>query len=68
MTQATLLVIQGADQGTRLKLTDQDVGIGRGVWNEFRVLDTEVSRDHALIQFRELSRQAAGHFSYQQQA
>lgn len=53
VTQATLLVIQGADQGTRLKLTDQDVGIGRGVWNEFRVLDTEVSRDHALIQFRE---------------
>ncbi|VAX39088.1 sensor protein atoS [hydrothermal vent metagenome] len=53
MTQATLLVIQGTDQGTRFELTHKDVGIGRGVWNEFRILDTEVSRDHALIQYRD---------------
>ena len=49
--KSTLLVIQGVDQGTRLELDDQEVGIGRGVWNEFRILDTEVSRNHAIIQF-----------------
>ncbi len=50
MSKATLLVIQGADQGTRLELSDQGIGIGRAVWNELRILDTEVSRDHALIE------------------
>jgi two-component system, NtrC family, sensor kinase len=44
---ATLLVIQGVDQGSRFDIGDAPVGIGRGVKNEFRILDTEVSRQHA---------------------
>jgi len=46
---ATLLVIQGVDQGSRFEVGDAPVGIGRGVKNEIRILDTEVSRQHAQI-------------------
>ncbi|MCC7419078.1 MAG: FHA domain-containing protein [Planctomycetaceae bacterium] len=58
VAQATLLVIQGVDQGSRFELGPDPatgvpgppaVSVGRGVRNEIRVLDTEVSRQHALI-------------------
>ena len=49
LAQATLLVIQGIEQGTRFELGDEAVGIGRGVHNAVRIHDTEVSRKHASI-------------------
>lgn len=58
VAQATLLVIQGVDQGSRFELGPDPatglpgppaVSVGRGVRNEIRVLDTEVSRQHAVI-------------------
>ena len=49
MSQATLLVIQGVDQGARFELEDAEVGLGRGVQNAVRIHDTEVSRAHAQI-------------------
>jgi signal transduction histidine kinase len=49
VSRATLLVIQGQDQGARFQVGDDPVGIGRGVRNEIRLLDTEVSRQHAQI-------------------
>lgn len=51
LTQATLLVIQGIEQGTRFEIDDSNVGIGRGVHNAIRLHDTEVSRTHASIVF-----------------
>ena len=52
MTGATLLVIQGADQGSRYELEESaPISLGRGARNEVRILDTEVSRQHARIQF-----------------
>jgi two-component system, NtrC family, sensor kinase len=51
VTKANLLVIQGVDQGTRFELDTRDVGIGRGVRNAVRILDTEVSRMHATIEW-----------------
>lgn len=53
MTKATLLVIQGVDQGTRYDIDSNMVGIGRGARNEIRILDTEVSRMHANITSRD---------------
>lgn len=50
MTAASILVIQGVDQGTQYQLGSERIGIGRGVRNEIRILDTEVSRQHAAIQ------------------
>ena len=52
VTKATLLVIQGVDLGTRFKLGTEPAGVGRGVRNEIRILDTEASRQHALISFK----------------
>lgn len=49
MSRATLLVIQGQDQGARFQVGDEPIGIGRGVRNEIRLLDTEVSRQHAQV-------------------
>jgi two-component system, NtrC family, sensor kinase len=49
MSRATLLVIQGQDQGARFQVGEDPIGIGRGVRNEVRLLDTEVSRQHAEI-------------------
>lgn len=49
--RATLLVIQGVDQGNRFLIGPEPAGIGRGVRNEIRILDTEVSRQHAVIEF-----------------
>src|SRR5260370_42365628 len=49
VSQATLLVIQGVDQGARFEIDDSEVGLGRGVQNAIRIHDTEVSRAHARI-------------------
>jgi len=51
VSKATLLVIHGADQGARFEIGEQPVGIGRGVRNEIRILDNEVSRQHASIHY-----------------
>jgi len=47
---ASLLVVQGVQLGTRFELGDNPISLGRGVRNDFRVLDSEVSRHHATIQ------------------
>ena len=46
--EASLLVIEGSDQGTRFMLTGEML-IGRGTQHPIRVLDTEASRTHARI-------------------
>ena len=51
MNQATLLVIQGIDQGTRIEVGNDVLGLGRGTQNVVRIHDTEVSRTHARLQF-----------------
>jgi two-component system NtrC family sensor kinase len=43
----SLFVIQGRDQGTRFRLDDTTVTIGRGTTNSVQLHDTEVSREHA---------------------
>lgn len=50
MSKASLLVVQGAETGMRFELGEGLVHLGRGVQNEIRVLDTEVSRSHADIE------------------
>ncbi|MEQ9067873.1 MAG: FHA domain-containing protein, partial [Gimesia chilikensis] len=50
--KATLLVIQGVDLGTRFQLGTDPASVGRGVRNEIRILDTEASRQHATISFK----------------
>ena len=47
---ATLLILQGRDQGARVRLEDRPVSLGRGADNDFRVLDSEVSRHHARVE------------------
>jgi two-component system, NtrC family, sensor kinase len=49
--KATLLVIRGADQGSRFEIGEKPVSLGRGLRNEIRVGDDEASRQHAVIQF-----------------
>lgn len=49
MAKATLLVIQGIDQGARFEFSDQPVGLGRDVANAVCLHDTEISRCHARI-------------------
>ncbi len=49
MAKATLLVLQGVDQGKRATIGPQTVSLGRGPQNTLRILDTEVSRNHAEI-------------------
>ena len=49
VNHASFLVLQGPDQGARFELTDQEVGLGRGVQNTIRIHDTEVSRCHAQL-------------------
>ena len=47
---ATLLVINGANRGSRFEITsDQDVVVGRSVGCNLRLDDSEVSRHHARI-------------------
>lgn len=53
MTDATLLVIQGPEQGRKYELTPEPMHLGRSGQNEIRILDTEVSRQHALISFHD---------------
>ncbi len=50
VNRASLLVVQGVEQGARFELGERPVSMGRGVQNEVRILDTEVSRLHATIQ------------------
>lgn len=50
MARATLLIIQGVDEGTRFELNESPAGIGRGVRNDIRISDTEISRQHARIE------------------
>jgi signal transduction histidine kinase/pSer/pThr/pTyr-binding forkhead associated (FHA) protein len=45
----SLFVIQGRDQGTRFRLDDAVVTIGRGATNVVQLHDTEISREHADI-------------------
>ena len=49
MDDARLLVIQGPDQGSRIDLADSPLQIGRGVQNDVRILDKEMSRQHATF-------------------
>ena len=49
VTKATILIIQGVDQGARFEISADSAGIGRGAINEIRILDTEVSRQHAPL-------------------
>jgi signal transduction histidine kinase len=48
----SLFVIQGRDQGTRFRLDDATVTIGRGASNAVQLHDTEVSREHAELRRR----------------
>jgi two-component system NtrC family sensor kinase len=48
----SLFVIQGRDQGTRFRLGDATVTIGRGTTNSVQLHDTEVSREHAELSLR----------------
>lgn len=50
MLNASLLVIQGLEQGTRYELAAQQISLGRSLENEIRVLDTEASRVHASLE------------------
>jgi two-component system, NtrC family, sensor kinase len=50
---ASLLVIQGVDQGTRFEIEPGRIRIGRGAQNEIRILDTEVSRRHATLTWQD---------------
>ncbi len=52
VAKASLLVIQGVDQGARFELGEEPVAVGRGVHNQVRILDTEVSRQHAAIEYQ----------------
>lgn len=48
----SLFVIQGRDQGTRHRLDESTVTIGRGTSNAVQLHDTEVSREHAELKRR----------------
>ena len=51
--EARLLVVQGVDQGRRFEVSDSPVHIGRGLQSEFRISDTEASRRHAVLVWRD---------------
>ena len=46
---ASLLVVQGRNQGHRIQLDRQPLELGRGHESNFRIADSEVSRNHAAI-------------------
>jgi signal transduction histidine kinase len=48
-----LFVIQGRDQGTRFRLDEPTVTLGRGASNAVQLHDTEVSREHAELRRRD---------------
>lgn len=41
------------EPGLRIEVEDAPIGLGRGPQNELRLLDTEASRTHARIQFKD---------------
>lgn len=45
----SLFVIQGRDQGTRFRLEEPTITLGRGTAHTVQLHDTEVSRDHAEL-------------------
>ena len=47
---ASLLVVQGVEQGARFELGDRPLALGRDARNDIRILDSEVSRNHATLQ------------------
>lgn len=49
MLSASLLIIQGIDQGARFELAQSEIGVGRGSGNPVRLHDSEVSRTHARL-------------------
>ena len=51
-TVPSLFVMQGRDQGTRFRIDDATVTLGRGTSNAVQLHDTEVSREHAEIRRR----------------
>ena len=52
MGLATLLIIQGSDQGNRFEIHGfEPLTIGRGIQNIIRLNDSEVSRQHAQIEY-----------------
>lgn len=55
MSHATLLVVHGPNRGTRFSIREDDdeVVIGRSVGTRIRLDDSEVSRRHAAIVFRD---------------
>ena len=50
MKNASLLVVEGVEQGARFELGDRPLAMGRDARNDIRILDSEVSRNHATIQ------------------
>lgn len=50
MKNASLLVVQGVEQGARFELGDRQMAVGRDARNDIRILDSEVSRNHATVQ------------------
>lgn len=51
MLRATLLVIEGEDHGRRFEIAPPSATIGRGVHSTIRLNDSEVSRQHAIIEY-----------------
>ncbi len=51
VTKATLLVVQGVDQGARFEIGLEPIIVGRGTRSGIRILDTEVSRSHAQFRY-----------------
>jgi two-component system, NtrC family, sensor kinase len=49
LATATLLVLQGIDQGKRVHLDEGTASVGRSPQNTIPILDTEVSRHHAEV-------------------
>lgn len=45
----SLFVFRGNDQGLRIELTEDMLGLGRDVANQIQLHDTEVSRRHAVL-------------------
>jgi two-component system NtrC family sensor kinase len=50
VSTASLLVVQGIETGSRFELNEAPIHLGRGLQNDVRIADTEVSRMHASIQ------------------
>lgn len=49
----SLFVIQGRDQGTRYELRDPHITVGRVPTNDIQLHDTEVSREHARLDWED---------------